>query len=71
MNRDIYVSLPAMFTDTNGIDGKNLALCLRNSLYGLKEAPKLWPISSSMDLIEQVSNHQMVTLEFIMVVSWL
>ena len=42
MNRDVYVSLPAFFQDKNGISGKDLCLHLQKSLYGLKEAPKLW-----------------------------
>ena len=42
MSREVYVSLPAMFMDENGIEGKDLVLRLKKSLYGLREAPKLW-----------------------------
>jgi hypothetical protein len=42
INRDVYVSLPPLFDDTSGIDSKQLCLKLNKSLYGLKEAPKLW-----------------------------
>ena len=42
MNHNVYVSLPAMFSDTNGVDGKDLCLLLKRSLYGLRDAPKLW-----------------------------
>ena len=42
MSREVYVSLPAMFMDSNGIEGKDLVLRLKKSLYGLREAPKLW-----------------------------
>ena len=37
MQRDVYVSLPAMFDDTKGIPAKDLCLKLRKSLYGLRE----------------------------------
>ena len=42
MQRTVCVSLPAMFTDFNGMDPKDLCLLLQKSLYGLREAPKLW-----------------------------
>ena len=42
MERDVYVSLPAMFSDSSGLDSKSLCLKLKKSLYGLREAPKLW-----------------------------
>ena len=42
MSRDVYVSLPAMFADSNSIESKLLCLKLRKRLYGLKDAPKLW-----------------------------
>ena len=42
LNKDVYVALPAMFEDTSGIDPKELCLKLKKSLYGMKEAPKLW-----------------------------
>ena len=42
MARDVYVSLPAMFCDAHGLDSKALCLKLKKSLYGLREAPKLW-----------------------------
>ena len=42
MTRSVYVSLPAMFTDTNGTIRKDLCLKLNKSLYGLREAPKHW-----------------------------
>ena len=42
MKRNVYVSLPQMFKDLNGIPASELCLKLNKSLYGLKEAPKLW-----------------------------
>ena len=42
LNKDVYVGLPAMFQDTSGIDPKLLCLKLHKSLYGMREAPKLW-----------------------------
>ena len=42
LEKDIYVALPALFEDSSGIDPKDLCLKLKKSLYGLKEAPKLW-----------------------------
>ena len=42
LDRPVYVALPAMFNDTSGIDTKDLCLQLHKSLYGLKDAPKLW-----------------------------
>jgi Reverse transcriptase (RNA-dependent DNA polymerase) len=42
LDKDVYVVLPAMFMDTSGIDAKNLCLKLNKSLYGMREAPKLW-----------------------------
>ena len=42
IDRDVFVSLPAMFGDTSGIDDKELCLKLNKSLYGLKDAPQLW-----------------------------
>ena len=42
MKRNVCVSLPAMFGDTNGIPAKELCLKLNKSLCGLREAPKLW-----------------------------
>ena len=31
-----------MFNDSSGIDSKDLCLKLNKSLYGMREAPKLW-----------------------------
>ena len=42
MARDVHISLPAMFGDTNGIPASELCLKLNKSLHGLREAPKLW-----------------------------
>jgi hypothetical protein len=42
LTKDVYVSLPAMFRDMSGIDTKDLCLKLNKSLYGMREAPKLW-----------------------------
>ena len=42
LDKDVYVSLPAMFDDTSGIPSKDLCLKLNKSLYGMREAPKLW-----------------------------
>ena len=42
MNRDVYISLPQLFGDLNGVPSKELCLKLNKSLYGLREAPKLW-----------------------------
>ena len=42
LNKDVYVALPAMFNDTSGIDTNALCLKLEKSLYGMREAPKLW-----------------------------
>ena len=37
MERNVCVSLPAMFTDTNGFDIKELCLKLKKSLHGLRD----------------------------------
>ncbi len=42
ISRTVCVSLPAMFTNYNGCDPKELCLLLKKFLYGLREAPKLW-----------------------------
>jgi len=42
LDKDVYVSLPALFDDVSKIDPKTLCLKLHKSLYGMKEAPKLW-----------------------------
>ena len=42
MKRTVCVSLPAMFNEYNGHNPKDLCLLLVKSLYGLREAPKLW-----------------------------
>ena len=39
---DIYISLPQMFAEHNGIPASELCMKLNKSLYGLREAPKLW-----------------------------
>jgi hypothetical protein len=38
----VYVSLPTRFRDNCGADSKQLCLRVRKSLYGMREAPKLW-----------------------------
>ena len=52
INRDVYVALPMLFNDSNGIDSKELCLKLNKSLYGLKDAPKLWSDYLSKALVE-------------------
>ena len=42
MQRNVCVSLPAMFEDASGLASNELCLRLNKSLCGLKEAPKLW-----------------------------
>jgi hypothetical protein len=42
LHKDVYVTLPALFQDASGIDPKLLCLKLNKSLYGMREAPKLW-----------------------------
>jgi hypothetical protein len=42
LNKDVYVSLPPMFMDEKGHDPRTLCLKLNKSLYGMREAPKLW-----------------------------
>ena len=42
MTRDVYISLPQLFTDYKGIPASELCMKLNKSLYGLREAPKLW-----------------------------
>ena len=42
INHDVYVQLPAMFGDTSGIENQTLCSKLNKSLYGLKDAPRLW-----------------------------
>ena len=42
LDKDVYVSLPPMFDDGTGLDSKTLCLKLNKSLYGMREAPKLW-----------------------------
>jgi len=38
----VYVALPAMFHDSSGIPTNELCLKLQKSLYGQRDAPKLW-----------------------------
>ena len=40
LDKDVYVSFPALFQDTSGLDPKTLCLKLHKSLYGMQEAPK-------------------------------
>ena len=42
MERDVYISLPQLFTSYNGTPASELCMKLNKSLYGLREAPKLW-----------------------------
>ena len=42
MERDVYVALPYLFNDSSNLPSRELCLHLKKSLYGLKEAPKLW-----------------------------
>ena len=42
LDKDVYVSMPSMFQDTNGINSQDLCLKLNKSLYGMCKAPKLW-----------------------------
>ena len=42
LEKPVYVSLPAMFNDSSGLDPRQLCLRLKKSLYGMREAPKLW-----------------------------
>ena len=42
MERNVYVSMPAMFNNENCIFSKEFCFKLNKSLYGLCEAPKLW-----------------------------
>ena len=42
INKDVYVSLPALFDDDESEESKALCLKLKKSLYGLRDAPKLW-----------------------------
>ena len=42
MERNVYVSMSAMFSDTSGLFSRKLCRKLNKSLYGLCEAPKLW-----------------------------
>jgi Reverse transcriptase (RNA-dependent DNA polymerase) len=42
LNKDVYVTLPALFQVTSGINSKLLCLKLNKSLYEMCEAPKLW-----------------------------
>ena len=42
LDRDVYVALPPMFDDKCGLDPKSLCLKLNRSLYGMRDAPKLW-----------------------------
>lgn len=42
MEHNVYIALPTMFGDTNNIPAHGLCLHLKKSLYGLREAPKLW-----------------------------
>ena len=42
LEKDVYVTLPAMFEDSSGIDSNDLCLKLEKSLYGMTETPKLW-----------------------------
>ncbi len=42
MERDVFVSIPVMFSDFNGIPSSEICLKLMKSLYGLKEVLRLW-----------------------------
>ena len=42
LGKDVYVSLPALFDDVSKLGPKTLCLKLHKSLYGMKEATKLW-----------------------------
>ena len=42
LEKNVYVAMPPMFNDSSGIDPSQLCLCLHKSLYGMREAPKLW-----------------------------
>ena len=42
LDKDVHVSMPALFLYSSGINPKTLCLKLHESLYGMKEAPKLW-----------------------------
>ena len=42
MKRDVYVSLPQLFTEFDGIPAAELCMKLHKSLYGMREAPRLW-----------------------------
>jgi Reverse transcriptase (RNA-dependent DNA polymerase) len=42
LDKDIYVALPAMFTNASGIETAQLCMKLKKSLYGMRVAPKLW-----------------------------
>ena len=42
LDKNVYVTMPPMFNDDSGIDPSQLCLCLHKSLYGMREAPKLW-----------------------------
>ena len=70
MQRTVCVSLPAMFTDFNGMDPKDLRLLLQKSLYGLREAPKLWHDFLERDSKRQVLSLPHLTPGFTLVVEW-
>ena len=70
MQRTVCVSLPAMFTDFNGMDPKDLCLLLQKYLYGLREAPKLWHDFLEKGLQKAVFSPPHLTLEFTLVVEW-
>ena len=42
LNKLVYVAFPVMFEDSSGIEPCQLCLKLNKSLYGMREAPKLW-----------------------------
>ena len=42
LHKDVFVSLPPMFMDDKANYPKGLCLKLHKSLYGMREAPKLW-----------------------------
>ena len=52
LKKDVYVSLPAMFEDESGINPNDTCLKLKKSLYGMKEAPKLWADFLSKALVK-------------------
>jgi len=60
LEKNVYVSLPPMFNDASGLDPKSLCLKLNKSLYGMREAPKLWADHLEKGLIKSrfASSHE-------------